>query len=172
MKKLIAFILAFAVLNVSIAITPTIDGGKPMNATEVMIPIGKTGTKISLMEFSKLKPAEYEKLANVKLNFFDRIAYKIAMKKLKKSIDKDGTINNKKVAGMFTAKPVDGDSGFHLGGFALGFLLGLIGVLIAYVAFNDDNKSNRVKWSWLGLAAAVVLSIILFAVAFKTVTSR
>ena len=170
MKKLIAFVLAFAVLNVSIAITPTMDGGKPMNATEIMIPVGKTGQKISLMEFSKLTPAAYEKMAHVKLKFFDRIAYKMAMKKLRKSISTDGTINNKKVAKMFSPT-VDGDSGFHLGGFALGFLLGLIGVLIAYVAFNDDNKSNRVKWSWLGLAAAVVLSIILFAVAFKKVTS-
>jgi hypothetical protein len=171
MKKLIAFILAVAVLNVSIAVTPPVDGGKPMNATEVMIPIGKSGQKISLMEFSKLKPDEYEKMANVKLKFFDRIAYKMAMKKLRKSIDKDGTINNKKVAKMFVA-PVDGDSGFHLGGFALGFLLGLIGVLVAYVAFNDDNKSNRVKWSWLGLAAAVVLALVLLGVAFKTVSTR
>lgn len=169
MKKLMAFVLAIAVLNVSIAITPGMDGSKPMNATQIMIPVGKTGQKISLMEFSKLTPAAYEKLAHVKLKFFDRIAYKMAMKKLKKSIAKDGTIKSKKVAKMFTPA-VGGDSGFHLGGFALGFLLGLIGVLIAYVAFNDDYKSNRVKWSWLGLLAAVVLSIILVVTVLKSAT--
>lgn len=160
MKKLIAFVLAVAVLNVSIAITPGMDGSKPMNAAQIMIPIGKTGQNISLMEFSKLKPAEYERLAHVKLKFFDRIAYKMAMKKLRKSISQDGTIKNKKIAKIFSPA-VDSDSGFHLGGFALGFLLGLIGVLIAYVAFSDDNKSNRVKWSWLGLLAAVVLGVLL-----------
>jgi len=169
MKKLIAFVLAIAVLNMSIAVTPPVDGVKSMKASEIMIPIGKSGQKISLMEFSKLKPAEYEKMAKVKLGFFDRVAYKMAMKKLKKSIDKNGNITNKKVAKMFT-KPVEGDSGFHLGGFALGFLLGLIGVLIAYVAFNDDYKSNRVKWSWLGLLAAVVLSIILLVTVLKSAT--
>lgn len=160
MKKLLAFVMAIAILNISFAITPPIDGAKPMKATEIMIPFGKTGQTISLMEFSKMKPAEYEKLANVKLKFFDRIAYKMAMKKLRKSIAKDGTITNKKVASMF-APATDGGGGFHLGGFALGFLLGLIGVLIAYVAFNDDNKPDRIKWSWLGLLAAVVLSVIL-----------
>jgi hypothetical protein len=169
MKKLIAFVLAIAVLNMSMAVTPPVDGVKPMNASSILIPIGKSGEKISLMEFSKLKPAEYEKIAKVKLRFFDRIAYKMAMKKLRKSIDKDGNITNKKVAKMFT-KPVDGDSGFHLGGFALGFLLGLIGVLIAYVAFNDDYKSNRVKWSWLGLLAALVLSLVLVFTVLKSAT--
>jgi uncharacterized membrane protein YeaQ/YmgE (transglycosylase-associated protein family) len=170
MKKLIAFVLAIAVLNVSIAVTPPTDGGKSMNATEIMIPIGKTGQKISLMEFSKLTPAEYQKMANVKLKFFDRIAYKVAMKKLKKSISKDGTITNKKVAKMFSPT-TDGDSGFHLGGFALGFLLGLIGVLVAYVVFSDDNKANRVKWSWIGLIASVVLSIILVVAVFNKAKS-
>ncbi|MES2849193.1 MAG: hypothetical protein V4685_09060 [Bacteroidota bacterium] len=170
MKKLIAFVLAIAVLNVSIAVTPPTDGGKSMNATEIMIPIGKTGQKISLMEFSKLKPAEYEKLANVKLRFFDRIAYKAALGKLKRSIAKDGTITNKKVAKMFAPTTV-GDTGFHLGGFALGFLAGLLGVVIAYVAFDDDSKSNRVKWSWIGLAASVVLLIVLIAVVFKKATT-
>ena len=50
---------------------------------------------------------------------------------------------------------------FNLGGFALGFLLGLIGVLIAYL-INDDKKSDRVKWAWIGLAAWIVILILVF----------
>lgn len=160
MKKIAAFIFAIAILNVSIAISPMVDGAKPLNATEIMIPIGKTGQKISLAEFSKLKPKEYEKLANVKLGFFDRIAYRMAMKKLRKGIAEDGTIKNKEVTKLVSGS-IDGDSGFHLGGFALGFLVGLIGVLIAYL-INDDKKDNRVKWSWIGFA--VWVGIILIAV--------
>lgn len=51
-------------------------------------------------------------------------------------------------------------SGFNIGGFALGFFLGLIGVLIAYVFIKD---ANLIKWSWIGLGA--VLVIILLAAA-------
>jgi hypothetical protein len=48
--------------------------------------------------------------------------------------------------------------------FALGFLLGLIGLLIAYL-INDDYKHNRVKWAWIGFGIVVVLNIILIAAA-------
>jgi uncharacterized membrane protein len=65
-------------------------------------------------------------------------------------------VNSKKLEKFL--KKADG-SGFHLGGFALGFLLGLIGVLIAYL-LNDEKKSARVKWAWLGLLTAVVLWVI------------
>ncbi len=159
MRKLIAFFFAIAILNVSIAVTPTVDGGKKLNANAIMLPIGKTGQKISLADFSKLKPAEYEALAHVKLNFFDKIAYKMAMKKLRNSIAEDGTIKNKKMLKAFSSSSSDFTDDFHLGGLALGFLLGLIGVLIAYL-INDDNKDARVKWAWLGLAAWLVIVLI------------
>jgi high-affinity Fe2+/Pb2+ permease len=42
--------------------------------------------------------------------------------------------------------------------------------LIAYVAFSDENKSNRVKWAWLGVLASLVLAIILIAIVFKSNT--
>lgn len=158
MKKLTALLFAALMLNVSIAVSPVANGVKPLKATEIMIPIGKTGEKISLADFSKLTPKEYEKLAKVKLGFLNRIAYKRAMKKLRNSIAEDGTINNKAYQKAFSSA-VDSDSGFHIGGAALGFLLGLIGVLIAYL-INDDKKSNRVKWAWIGLAAWVVICLL------------
>jgi hypothetical protein len=45
----------------------------------------------------------------------------------------------------------------------LGFLLGLIGVLIAYL-IKDDKKRNRVKWAWLGLLAWVVIWLIVVVI--------
>jgi hypothetical protein len=57
---------------------------------------------------------------------------------------------------------VGADSGFHLGGFALGILLGLIGVLLAYVVFNDDNKQARIKWSWIGVGVLVAIALLSF----------
>jgi hypothetical protein len=158
MKKILSLILAFSFLQVSIAVAPSADGAKPLNANQIMIPIGKTGQKISLADFSKLTPNEYEKLAHVKLNLFDRVNYKLGMRKLKHSIAADGTIKNKKLS---EAMGSDLTSGFHIGGFALGVLLSLIGVLIAYL-INDDKKSARVKWAWIGFAVWVVL-VILFS---------
>ena len=159
MKKLIALILGTAILNAGIAVTPVADKSKPVNATEIMIPIGKTGQQISLAEFSKLKPQEYEKLANVKLNFFDRMKYKRAMKKLRNNITADGTIKDKKLAANLSSSDFTED--FHLGGAALGLLLGPIGVLIAYL-IDDDNKSVRIKWAWIGLIAWVIFALLIF----------
>ena len=56
-------------------------------------------------------------------------------------------------------KAAEGGGGFHIGGFALGFLLGLIGVLIAYL-INDDKKKERVKWSWIGCLVLVVILLL------------
>jgi hypothetical protein len=158
MKKLITLFFAGLLLNVCIATAPFTGEIKPLKANEVMIPIGKSGQTISLGDFSKLSPAEYEKLAHVKLGFFDRIAYRKAMRTLKKGIAEDGTITNKKIADL--VKPTgDLTEGFHIGGFALGFLVGLIGVLIAYL-INDDKKDARVKWAWIGFAAWIVILLI------------
>jgi hypothetical protein len=128
------------------------------NAADILIPVGKSGQKISLLELSQMKVKDFEKISGKEMKFTDKIGFKIAQKELRNSINNDGTINNKKL-NKFLAK-AEGTSGFHLGGFALGFLLGLIGVLIAYL-INDDKKSNRVKWAWIGLAAIVVLWIII-----------
>ena len=50
-----------------------------------------------------------------------------------------------------------------IGGFALGFLLGVIGVLIAYIIENGKNRP-LIKWAWIGLAAWVVVWLIFFIV--------
>ena len=86
------------------AIATLNDGGKQPNAKEIMLPIGKTGKTVSLFDFSKLSANEYEKLANAKLGFFNKIAYKIAMKKLRKSIAADGTITDKKLRKLLKNK--------------------------------------------------------------------
>lgn len=111
-----------------------------------------------MAQFSKLKPDEYEKIANVKLGFFEKIAYKKAMKKLNKGIAEDGTITNKKIA-KSAKKSIDGGESFNLGGFALGLLLSIIGVLIAYL-INDDKKSARLRWAWIGFGVSLLIWLI------------
>ena len=51
-------------------------------------------------------------------------------------------------------------SSFHFGGFALGFFLGGIGVLLAY-AFSGWRGSDMTRSAWYGLGAIVILYSIL-----------
>lgn len=158
MKKILAlsFLLSFVVQTFAASgITPA------PNANKVFVSIGNKGERISLADLSKIDVKSFETRSGRHLNFFDRVGFKLAQRDLRNSIRPDGTLHNKKLQRFMG----DGDhsTGFHLGGFALGFLVGLIGVLIAYL-INDDYKRNRVKWAWIGFGLYVVLSIVLIAV--------
>lgn len=151
MKKILFFITACAFFASSFATSGFVVAHK--KATEIYLPVGNTGQKISLMDLSTIKVKDFEFLTGKHLKFFDRMGFKLAQKKLRKNINADGSITNSKYEKFFSE---DHSTGFHLGGFALGFLVGLIGVLIAYL-INDDNKQNRVKWAWIGFGVFVVV---------------
>ena len=155
MKKVFALLMAFAVMAQTFAaVSVTVP---PKKASEVFIPIGNTGQKISVEALSQIKVKEFEQITGRDMKFADKVTFKMAQRELRKNISPDGTINSKKLTKVLAK--VDGTSGFHIGGFALGFLLGLIGVLIAYL-LKDEKKSNRVKWAWIGLGVVVVLIIL------------
>lgn len=130
----------------------------PLNASEIFINVGKTGQSISLLELSRIKVRDFEKLTGKSLKFFDRLTFKAAQRSMRNSINDDGSLNNRRIE-KFVQKAGGEGGGFHGGGFALGLLLGLIGVLIAYL-INDDKKRMRVKWAWIGWAiwVAIVLA--------------
>lgn len=161
MKKVFAFLAALAIMTQSFATTivSPVSKPEPIRASEVYIPLAN-GKHISMQELAEIKPADFAKLTGKKMKFFDRVGFKIAQKKLRSSINPDGTFNSRKLDKNFR-KMADGGGGFHLGGFALGFFLGLIGVLIAYL-LNDDLKQARVKWAWLGLLAGIVFYLLIF----------
>jgi hypothetical protein len=164
MKKLLLVFTVFLLSVASMASNPFSATVKPkrMHASAVMIPIGSEGNKISLLELSTISRSGLENLTGRKMNLTQRLAFKGAQKKIRNGINQHGYVVDKKLNKVFAG---DGETGFHIGGFALGFLLGLIGVLIAYL-INDEKKRNRVKWSWIGLAAWLVLYLILFAAVF------
>ena len=162
MKKiLILFVALFLIATASFAFSGF--SVLPKKASDVYFPIGSGSGKISLLDLSNINVKEFETLTGRHLNFFDRLGFKLAQKKLRKSINADGTIDNKRLNKLLA----EGETGFHLGGFALGFFLGLIGVLLAYVVFNDDKKKNRIKWSWIGFGVGVLLYILLLVVIFS-----
>ncbi len=173
MKKIVLFLVAFAFTVQSFAAF-NLTGPKlsepARNAAQIFVPVGKTGKKISLLELSKISVTGFETLSGRNLKRIDEAGFKLAQKKLRKGINADGTIKAKKLK-MFAGKMAGGETGFHFGGFALGFFLGLIGVLLAYVVFEDDFKQNRIKWSWIGLGLSVILSIILVVAVLNSVNN-
>lgn len=156
MKKFILSVLSLIFLTNTYA---TVDATHPVpKASEIFFSVGISGIKISLLELSQIKIKDVEQLTGKKLNFGDRIKLKVAQKKLRDNIAPDGSIDAK----AFNKYQKRGDGSFNIGGFALGFLLGPIGVLIAYL-INDDNKQSRVRSAWKGFLAALVIAVAILA---------
>jgi hypothetical protein len=156
MKKFFTLFLASALLAPALASSIINPEPAPIKASDIMIPIAKNKF-VSFEDLAYMKVGEYEKFTGKKMSFFKKIHFKIAQKKLRSTINADGTIRNKKMERMFTTS-MDGTTGFHLGGAALGFFLFVIGVLIAYL-IDDEKKANRVKWAWIGAAVALLFGI-------------
>jgi hypothetical protein len=147
--------LAFAILAPALA--SSILNPKPLNANEIMIPLAK-GKFVSVYDLAYMKSSDFEKISGKKMTLMKKVQLKLAQNKLRKSINYDGTVNNRRMEKMFKDE-MSGTTGFHLGGFALGLFLFVIGVLIAYL-INDEKKANRVKWSWIGAAVSLLFGVL------------
>ena len=139
MKKILVVIAVMFSVNISFgAFTVPEPVSKPVAET-------KAQTERAMMEMvSKMSVKDYEMLTGKKMNFADRLVFKITKKRFEKKL----------------AMAEATSEGFNIGGFALGFLLGLIGVLIAYIFIKD---SNLIKWAWIGLGVVVVITLLALA---------
>jgi|SRR5690606_53446 len=106
---------------------------------------------LTVKEFLELSPKKFETLTGKKMKLSQKISLKLGQAKIKKAIKK-GSITD---VNAVMSKGVLFDD-FNLLGFILGFLLGPIGVLIAYVV--DD--SNLIKWAWLGFGTWALILLI------------
>lgn len=158
MKKFFT-LLALCAFTVN-SFAATIIENPPLKANQLFVPIAGTDKKISLLDLSTISVKEFEAATGRNMKLGQEIQFKLAQRELRKSINADGTVNNKKITKLY-GKMADGTSDFNIGGFALGLLLGLIGVLIAYI-ISDDKKRARTKWAWIGLGVAVLIYLIAF----------
>ena len=155
MKKVLSLFLAFALFTTSFASSGYSILTK--RATEIYLPIGQS-TTISLMDLSVIKVKDYENLSGKHLNFFQRIAFRAGQRKLRNSIAADGTVTNEKL--LKAMSNGDPSTGFNIGWFALGLILGLIGVLLSYLINGDEDvKRNRHKWAWIGWGVWVIILV-------------
>jgi len=153
------FFLIIALFALSFSFANVVTKLPPLKAKDILIPIGNTGQKISLLDLSRIKIKEVETLTGKKMSLFEKAGFRAAQHKLRMNIDYDGTISNKRLEKRLKSAE---DGGFHLGGFALGLGLSLIGVLIAYL-LPGDSQARRTKWAWIGAALSVIWIVILVA---------
>ncbi|MFI5130094.1 MAG: hypothetical protein ACHQFX_08895 [Chitinophagales bacterium] len=160
MKKIILLFTGLWILTNSFAATKVIDPG--LKASEIFVPVGKTGQRISLLDLTEISIKEFEKLRGYELSFFDRLRFKKTQRQLRNQINLDGTISSRRLEKF--ARQQDGEKSFHLGGFLLGLFLGPIGVAICYFT-NDDYKRDRVRWAWRGFLAMLVIAVAIIGAA-------
>ena len=157
MKKAFILFLLIAVVSATYSSTNTVpvSSKEPsIKATEVYIPIGKNGQLISLMELSEISVKDFQRLSGKKMNFKDKVSFKMKQRQLKKNINYDGSFSKKRVEKYFNKAALGG--AFSLSGLALGLFLSLIGVLIAYLITTGDKK-GRIIWAWIGCAISLIL---------------
>ena len=153
MKRLIVFLVCVSLFSTSHA-SSTILAPPKLNAKDVLIPVGKLGNKISVLQLSRISTSDFQQVTGEKMNLFKKASFKLTQYKLRQSINQDGTFNRKRMAKFFGGK-----TGSSAGGFALGLFLSIIGVLIAYL-IKDDHKHNRVTWAWIGFGVGLIIFLI------------
>lgn len=105
---------------------------------------------MTVKDFLSLTPKKYYELSGEKLSLPQKISLKIGQYKLKRSIRKGQAVEFAGYqAGVIT-------SDFSLGGFLLGLVLPVVGVLIAYLI----GDRSIIKWAWVGFAATFIIFLI------------
>ena len=95
---------------------------------------------------------DFETLSGKKMKLIEKISFKLGQQKLRRSINNDGSFSQKRFEKYFGK--FWGVGGFSLVGLLLGLFLSLIGVLIAYLIWNDKS---RIRWAWIGAIISLIV---------------
>ena len=119
-----------------------------------MMPLGDGTFMISINDYTTLSPKKYQEITGQKLTVKEKIKLKLTQSMLKKAVKRKDL--SKK--GLFDSWS------WHWGGFALGFFLSILGVIIA-LFINDDYKTDRFRTA-LFTAGLVITILAAVAAAF------
>ncbi|MDB5223478.1 MAG: hypothetical protein JWN83_2145 [Chitinophagaceae bacterium] len=123
---------------------------KPVANTE--LPSTLVSSKyLNASEFVKLSVKEFSDLTGKKLNFFQRMSFKVTKMRMKHDL--------KKNPGLKITDYIDGDGSFRVDilWLFLGLILGPIGVLIAYLT---KQESYKITSAWIGFGALVFVLLV------------
>ena len=160
MKKLMLLLTTVLFVTGSFAISVIKPEVPKLKASDIFIPVGNNGKTISFMELSAISTKDVQSLTGKKMNFFERLSFKFSQKKLKKMINADGTVDNKKFEKLKIASIEEG----FWAGFFLGLLLSVFGVLICLLISaahkGDKYKGAAVKGSLIGCGIGVLIALL------------
>ena len=139
------FGLVFTALLTS-AVPVRVDGTAPVTAP------------VTVDALVKMNSREFAEVIGHKLSLKEKIVFRIAQRELRKEIKREGIQSDATLD--VQQMMADGEKGFYFGGFILGLLLGLIGVLIAYLMKKDKAF---IRSTWIGWGVWVALVVILLA---------
>ena len=153
MRKVITLLVALIIVGGSYATTIIIE--PKLNAAELFLPIGKTGKQISLLEFSKISVKDFQVLSERKMNFFERITFNKLQKKINKSINQDGKIENKKLDKFLKEHYGSGEGKSQLTAALLCFFLGDLGIHRFYLGYTWQGIVQLLTLGGLGIWALI-----------------
>ena len=168
MKRIITLSLGVCFLATSFARTNVVlptTKAPVVNANTVMIPIGKNGQKVSLMDLSQMKVKEFEALSGKKLKLGQKIEFSLGQKQLRNSINADGTINAKKIAKVVAkakAKEMNDQSRRYL---KLWLILLGVSIVLDIIAVAAVSPIIWVFGALAGLGALIFFILWLIALA-------
>jgi len=134
----------------------------PANSTD-NAKAGKTSAanmlgQLDAKTFLSLTPAKVQEMTGTKMTLGQKVSLKMTQLEVKKQLKKGKAVN---MADM--GKKAEG--GINFLWLLVGFLLGIVGVVIAY-ATREGSDDNRVKSAWIGFGISAVLTILLYVVFF------
>ena len=116
-------------------------------------------SNMSVEDFLKLSKSDLKELNGGSITFKESLVFKQLQNELRKEVKHEKI----KPSDLINIESLAEErvSQFKIGGFILGFLLGLIGVALAHI-FSQDKGFRRS--SWQGLGAWIILLLILVLV--------
>jgi hypothetical protein len=102
-----------------------------------------------MKKFTSLSVGEYGKLRGEKLNFFEKISFKLSQRRMKQML------RHYEYGEVTTLQKISW--------LLKGLLLGPIAVALAYIFIPEDDR-ELIKWVWFGFAGfAIIVAIILLS---------
>jgi len=141
MKKVLGLFVALSIFSTSFGSgsASVLPSNKPakINASEVFIPIGKNGQKISLLDLSKIRVKEFETISGRKMKFSDKVKFRLGQKQLSNSINSDNTIDAKKLGSLKPGKKATEKSRQYLRIWlvllAAAIILSILGIFVGFL---------------------------------------